>query len=84
MCKYITQYIRQTYDPDCPEIWLTYCNIIFNEEIKIYIKGFPPKAFENSSNFSFMRSAETYTSGKLITFLTTTLKCCTLDEKHTF
>ena len=38
MCKYITQYIRQTYDPDCPEIRLTYCNIIFNEEIKIYIK----------------------------------------------
>ena len=32
--KNITQYIRQTSDPDCSEIRITYRNIIFNEEIK--------------------------------------------------
>ena len=42
--KYITQYIRQTFDPECPEIWITYCNIIFNEEIKNLNQRLPSKS----------------------------------------
>ena len=44
LCKYITQYIRQTYDPHCPEIWITYRNIIFNEEIKNLNRRLPSKS----------------------------------------
>ena len=46
LCKYITQYIRQTYDPDCPEIRITYRNIIFNEEIKNLHKRLPSKSIQ--------------------------------------
>ena len=41
--KYITQYIRQTSDPDCSEIRITYRNIIFNEEIKDIHRKLPSK-----------------------------------------
>ena len=41
--KYITQYIRQTTDPDCSEIRITYRNIIFNEEIKNIHRKLPSK-----------------------------------------
>ena len=41
--KNITQYIRQTSDPDCSEIRITYPNIIFNEEIKYIHRKLPSK-----------------------------------------
>ena len=44
LCKYITQYIRQTYDPQSPEIRITYRNIIFNEEIKNLNRRLPSKS----------------------------------------
>ena len=43
-CKYITQYIRQTFDPECPEIRITYRNIIFTEEIKNLNRRLPSKS----------------------------------------
>ena len=44
LCKYITQYIRQTFDQECPEIRITYRNIIFNEEIKNLNRRLPFKS----------------------------------------
>ena len=44
LCKCTTQYIRQTFDPECPEIRITYRNITFNEEIKNLNQRLPSKS----------------------------------------
>ena len=67
--KNITQYIRQTSDPDCSEIRITYRNIIFNEEIKDIHRKLPSKNIRKFLQLlNNMNYVEIFTLGKSITF----------------